>query len=94
MSIILRSEQYKYLKKEKLEKFPNNSIKIIKENNKKYLILNINKFYKTNNTTNIDFLHILIEFKKLKWTFLGSLYPYIYFYKKETLFNKIKNKWR
>lgn len=92
--IQLTKEQYNYLKKETIEKFPTNSIKIIKENNKKYLIINLNKFYNTNSITNIDFLNILIDYEKLKWKFLGSLYPYIYFYKNETLFNKIKNKWR
>lgn len=92
--IQLTKEQYNYLKKETIEKFPTNSIKIIRKNNKKYLIINLNKFYNTNSITNIDFLNILIDYEKLKWKFLGSLYPYIYFYKNETWFNKIKNKWR
>ena len=92
--ISLTKEQYNYLKHETIEKFPNNSIKIVKEKNIKYLVINLTKFYNTNNITNIDFLNILIEYKKLKWKFLGSLFPYIYFYKKENLFNRLKNKWR
>jgi hypothetical protein len=87
MNFKLSKEQCKYLKKDNITKFPNKSIKLITENKKKYLIVNLYKMNGNNNCTQIDFLDVLIDFKKAGWNFLGSMYPYIYFYKNKNIFN-------
>ena len=87
---MLTEEQLNYLKKEEVSKFPKYSIQILNQNKKKYLIINLSKFSQT--ITKLDFLNILVEFKKLKWNFIGSLYPYVYFQKKENIFKRLVKK--
>ena len=97
MAFKLSKNDINLLKNDDITKFPNNAAKIItykKYKNKKFLIINLSKLNDNIYYTNVDFLDLLLSYEEANWKFLGSLYPYVYFYKhnKVSFFKKIFKK--
>lgn len=91
MALKLTKKQLQYLQNNDFTLFPDGSVKKIKESNRDILIIDLHKMYKTSMCTKLEYLEIVEDYEKIGWTYYCVLPPYVYFYKKHTLWQKLKS---
>ena len=69
-------------------------MRIFNRKRRKYLVVNLQKVYKRDIFTSIDYIDLITDYEKANWKYHSVFLPYIYFYKNVKWYKRIWNKIR